>query len=60
MILDADKAIVMAEPAIWPDYLKTSYKVKYWKITDPAGRSLDFYRKTRDEIISRIENFLKE
>ncbi|MEK6880369.1 MAG: hypothetical protein AABY22_12205, partial [Nanoarchaeota archaeon] len=56
MIEGVDKVIVMAEPHTWPEYLKKSPKLEYWKISDPAGRSLDFYRQTRDEIKSKIIN----
>ncbi len=59
MIKSADSVIVMAEPSTWPDYLKQSPKIEYWEISDPAGRSLYFYRKTRDEIRLRIEDLLE-
>ena len=31
-----------------------------WEITDPAGQDLDFVRRVRDEILLRVEEFLRE
>ena len=31
-----------------------------WQISDPKGKDIDFFRNTRDEIKSRIEDFIKE
>ena len=31
-----------------------------WQITDPKGKDLDFFRKTRDEIKDKVTNFIEK
>jgi len=31
-----------------------------WQITDPKGKDLDFFRKTRDEIREKVINFIEK
>lgn len=59
MVADADKIIVIGEPNNWPTFLTLSDKVEYWDITDPDGTDLDFTRKVRDEIRTRVENLIE-
>ena len=54
----ADKIVVMVKPDAAPEFLKENGKVVYWDISDPDGRSLEYYRATRDEIKRMIEALL--
>jgi protein-tyrosine-phosphatase len=61
MIDTADLAIVIAEKATWPGYLKEGGKVVFWDIPDPAGQSdnlaHDLYKQVqhkREELVAQI------
>lgn len=56
MIQNADKIFVLVKPSATPDFLKENPKVTYWDLEDPDEQDLEFYRKTRDEIIKLVEN----
>lgn len=60
MMKNADKIIVMAEKETWPNYLKESDKIIFWKIEDMAGQSLDKFREARNQIKSFVDKLVKE
>ncbi|MEK6845101.1 MAG: hypothetical protein AABX44_02495 [Nanoarchaeota archaeon] len=58
IITQYSKIIVMAEKHTIPDYLLESKNVEYWEISDTKGRDLNFYRKIRNEIKTRVKILL--
>ena len=48
----------MAEKHAIPDYLLESKNVEYWEIPDTKGRDLNFHRKIRNEIKTRVKILL--
>lgn len=60
MVVGADKIIVMAEKETWPDYLKKSDKVIFWKIEDMCGQPLDKFREARDQIKNLVQDLINE
>ena len=43
-----------------PEFVRRRDNVRYWEVTDPRGRSLEFHRKTRDIIKAKVESLLAE
>lgn len=42
-----------------PDYIqKRKNDVEFWDVPDPQHKPVEFHRKVRDDILSRIENLL--
>src|SRR3989344_5774742 len=60
MVKDADKIIVMIKPDAIPEYLKTNTRVIFWDIKDPDGQTLEYHRKTRDEIKKLVEQLVHD
>ena len=55
----ADKIILVTdENDPIPEFLANSAKVTKWNVLDPKNQSLEFTRKTRDQIKSLIQKFL--
>jgi arsenate reductase (thioredoxin) len=60
MIDEADKIIVMAEKESIPEYLSKSDKVVTWNVEDPKGKSLEFTRNIRDQVLSLVVDLVKK
>ena len=60
MVAEADRVIVMADSATWPDYLRTADNVTAWDMTDPVGRDTEFAGKIFDEVKRRVEELVAE
>lgn len=60
MLNNYDKVIVMAEQDSIPDYLKSSNKFVYWRIEDPAKKTIEDTRKTRDMIEQKVLDLISE
>jgi arsenate reductase (thioredoxin) len=60
MVDEADKIIVMAEKESIPDYLSKSDKVVTWNVEDPKGKSLEFTRNIRDQVLSLVVDLVKK
>ena len=58
MLNEYSRLIVMAEPNIWSDYLTNNKKVEYWYIEDPKGTDLESHRNLRDQIKSKVSEFI--
>ena len=58
MVENADKIFIMAKPDTAPEFLKSSDKVVYWDIEDPAKQGLEMHRETRDKIKELIKKLL--
>jgi arsenate reductase len=57
----ADKIILTVdERDPIPDYLIENPKVIKWHVIDPKGQSLEFTRKSRDQIKGLIKDLIKE
>lgn len=54
----ADKVIVMCRKCYWPNYLKGSSKVDYWRIEDPKGKTLSEIRDIRDKVRVKVESLI--
>lgn len=59
MVENADKIIVILRPEAVPDFLKGNEKMIYWDIVDPDEQTLEFHKKTRDEVKRLVEEFVK-
>ena len=59
MVKDADKIIAILKPEAVPDFLQGNKEVIYWDVVDPDEQTLEFHRKTRDEINRLVEEFVK-
>ncbi len=59
MVEDADKIIAILKPETVPTFLRESEKVTYWGIPDPDEQTLEFYRKTREEVRKLVEKFIE-
>lgn len=55
-----DKVVVMAEQDSIPDYLKDSDKFVYWPIEDPAQKTIEDTRQTRDLIEQKVLDLINE
>lgn len=60
MVEKFDKIIVMAEPETFPDYLKNSPKMEYWKVEDPNGMNDADTAKIVSQIKSKVLKFIEE
>ena len=60
MVEKADKIIVMAAKEDWPDYLKNSKKVTFWKVDDDKGQNYEFARKVARQVKKKVEELVKE
>lgn len=58
MVDNTDKIIVIGEKNNWPEYLINNYKVEFWDIEDAAGKDLDFHRRTRDKIMTKVKELI--
>lgn len=56
MLVSYDVVYVMAEPYTWPECLINNPKVEYWNIDNPVDMDVDYFRKTRDLIIEKINS----
>lgn len=55
----ADKIVVMTEKENWPDYIEENgNKLVIWAVDDAKGKSLEFHRKTRDQIKKLVRDFI--
>jgi protein-tyrosine-phosphatase len=59
MVQNADKIIAILKPEAVPDFVKSSGDVTYWDIVDPDEQSLEFYKKTRDEVKEFVKKFIE-
>jgi len=59
MVEDADKIIAILKPEAVLEFLKGNEKVIYWNVFDPDEQTLEFHRKTRDEVKRLVEEFVK-
>ncbi len=59
MIEEADKIIVMSEPENTPEQLKQNNKAIFWEISDTYNESREFVRGIRNQLESRISDFIK-
>ncbi len=63
MITEADMVIAMIREGEFPlpPYLSSSPKLIRWEdIPDPKGNDLEFFRKTRDDIKTRVETLVRK
>ncbi len=58
-VVNADKIIVMLSPEVVEKYFKDNKKVINWDIIDPDEQTLEFHRKTRDEIMNLVKGFIE-
>jgi len=59
MVKNADKIIAILKPEAVPELLEENEKVIYWNVVDPDEQTLEFHRKTRDEIKRLVEEFVR-
>ncbi|MCM8756648.1 MAG: arsenate reductase ArsC [Candidatus Omnitrophica bacterium] len=57
-VKDFDYVITLGCKEICP-FLPANEHIE-WKIDDPKGKSIDFFRKVRDDIEERVEKLIKE
>jgi len=60
MLDQYDYIISMAEKEVSPDWLVSAPNYIYWDVPDPKGQNLEITLKSRDEIKSRVEDFIKQ
>lgn len=60
MVEEADKVIVMCRKRTWPDFLKSSPKVEYWRIRDTKTDPLNIIKQTRDKIKEKVEGLVEK
>jgi protein-tyrosine-phosphatase len=58
MINHADQIVVLCDPNLVPDYIKTNPKTTINELEDPWGQNLDFYRSTREQIRLLVQKLL--
>ncbi|OGQ11266.1 MAG: hypothetical protein A2026_09375 [Deltaproteobacteria bacterium RBG_19FT_COMBO_46_12] len=56
--IEMDYLITMGCEEVCPAVL--AKKIIEWKIPDPKGKSIDFFREVRDLIENKVRDFLKE
>ena len=57
---DADVIVMLAEPELLPDYLKTDPRVQIWQIDDMKNKDLDFHRLTTQKIRDKVTELIEE
>lgn len=60
MASDVDVVVSFVSASELPGFIRNISDVRYWDVQDPKGESLDFHRKTRDLIKSKVESLLAE
>ena len=56
----ADKVIVIAERATWPDYLAEGGKVEFWEIEYAFNILMDAVRGIKDQMKVKVEELVRE
>jgi len=56
----ADRIICFAEQDTWPSYLAAHPQLSWYCVADGKGRSVQFQRAMRDEVVERARTFLTE
>ena len=59
MTNQADKIVVMSKQSDQPEYVKNSNKLPYWEIENPEGQDYEYHILMRDQIDTRIKNFIR-
>jgi protein-tyrosine-phosphatase len=60
MVAQADRVIVIAEKATWPEYLVESDRVVFWDIPDSLDLEDDKAHKIFDDVRLRVEELARE
>ncbi len=57
---NADMIVSFKPAEELPEFVRHHANVRYWSVADPAKQSLEFHRKVRDLIKSKVESLLAE
>lgn len=60
MIAEAGLIVSFKPASEIPDELKNSGKIRYWQVEDPQHQPIEFHRKVRDEIKSKVTELVSE
>lgn len=60
MIENAELIISFKPEDELPPELRDSGKIRYWQVEDPQHQTIEFHRKIRDEIRSKVEALISE
>lgn len=60
MVEKADVVVNMADSDSTPDFVKEHPELIVWDVEDPKGTDFDFHRKIRDEVKSKVEQFIED
>lgn len=57
---EADMIVSFKSAEELPEFVRNKNNVRYWKIADPARQPIEFHRKVRDLVRSKVEALLAE
>ena len=60
MVDTADLIVSFKSKDELPDYVHDRDNVQFWDIPDPQQQSIEFHRKTRDQIHSKVVSLLRD
>lgn len=57
---EADMIVSFKSAEELPEFVRSKNNVRYWKVADPARQPIEFHRKVRDLVRSKVEALLAE